>query len=461
MSATHDWPAAVAELAAAVEGVVALPGEAGYEAAEDLFNTAVRQRPAMVVSARSAADVQAAVRFAAAHSLPVAVQATGHGIVVPADDAVLVSTRALRGIQVDAAARTVRIEAGVRSGEVVREVATAGLAVINGASPTVGTIGYTLGGGLGPLGRPYGYAVDHVRELEIVTADGELVVADAERHPDLYWASRGGKGNFGIVTALVTDLVPVSRLYGGGIYFPGEAAAGLLTAYREWAATVPDELTSSVALLRLPPIEVIPEPIRGKFVVHLRISYTGSAEDGERLVRPMRDVVPALLDGVGEMPYADVASIHNDPPDPAPFLDRAGLLRTLDPETIDVLLDVAGPAADPPLAVVELRHLGGALARPAARPSAVGHRDAAFSVFVGGVAAPDIADAVRDCEAGLMTALAPWLAGPFVSFLSGSDTDPAGIEAAYEPADYRRLREIKAVYDPENLFRLNHNIPPV
>ncbi len=459
MSATQPWPAAVAELAAAVEGVVALPGEPGYEAAEDVYNTAVRQRPAMVVDARSAADVQAAVRFAAAQSLPVAVQSTGHGIAVPADGAVLVSTRALRGISVDATARTARIEAGVRSGDVVAEAAAAGLAPINGASPTVGTIGYTLGGGLGPLGRPYGFAVDHVRELEIVTADGELVVADTERHPDLFWASRGGKGNFGIVTALVTDLVPVTRLYGGGIYFPGEAAADLLAAYREWVATVPDELTSSIALLRLPPIEVLPEPIRGKFVVHLRISYTGSAEDGERLVRPLRDVAPALLDGVGEMPYTDVAMIHQDPPDPAPFLDRAGLLRTLDPETIDVLLDVAGPAADPPLVVVELRHLGGALARPPARPSAVGHRDAAFSVFAGGVAAPGIAEAVRDCVAGLMSALTPWLAGGFVSFLSGGD-GPGDVEAAYEPADYQRLREIKSVYDPENLFRVNHNIPP-
>ncbi len=461
MSASHSWPDAVAGLAAAVEGAVALPGERGYEVAADLFNTVTTQRPAVVVGARSAADVAAAVRFAAARSLPVAVQSTGHGLAAPADDAVLVSTRELRGVRVDAAAGTARVEAGVRSGELVAAAAAAGLAPLNGASPVVGTVGYTLGGGLGPLGRRYGYAADHVRELEVVTAAGEIVTAGPERHPDLFWASRGGKGNFGVVTALVTDLVPVTRLYGGGIFFPGEAAADLLAAYREWTSSVPDEMGSSVALLRLPPFEQIPEPLRGKFVVHLRIAYTGSAADGERLVRPLREVAPALVDDVGEMPYTDVARIHQDPTDPAPVADRSGLLRTLEPETIEVLLDRVGPAADAPVTVVELRHLGGALAGPPARPSAVGHRDAAFSLFTAGMAVPDAAAAVRACQADLLAALAPWrVGGPFVCFLGRDDTDPREVAAAYEPADHRRLREIKAAYDPANLFRVNHNIPP-
>jgi FAD/FMN-containing dehydrogenase len=452
----------VSDLAAAVKGTVALPDEPGYEAATNLFNTAVTQRPAVVVNARSAADVRAAVRFAADRSLPVAVQSTGHGIALPADDAVLVSTREMRGVLVDTNVNTARVEAGVASEELIHAATTVGLAPINGASPVVGTVGYTLGGGIGPLGRPFGYAADHVRELEIVTASGERVTATPTKHSDLFWASRGGKGNFGIVTALVTDLVPVARLYGGGAYFPGEAAPDLLAAYREWVATVPDELSSSIALLRLPPIEQIPEPLRGKFVVHLRIAYTGNATDGERLVRPLRAVAPVLVDTIGEMPYAEVARIHQDPTEPAPIADRSGLLRTLEPETIDVLMNLVGPGADTPLVAVELRHLGGALARPPARPSAVGYRDAAFSLFTVGVGGPDTRAAARESQEELFTALAPWrMGGPYVCFLSGRDTDPAQIAAAYEPADYQRLREIKTAYDPANLFRINHNIPPL
>jgi FAD/FMN-containing dehydrogenase len=455
----ETWSEAVAGLAAEVEGVVAVPGEPGYEVADQLFNAATRQRPAVVVRVRSVADVQAAVRFAAARSLPVAVQATGHGVVVPADDAVLISTRDLRGVNVDAATRTARLEAGVRSGELIAAATEVGLAPVNGASPLVGTVGYTLGGGIGPLGRPYGYAVDHVRELEMVLADGSLVTASPAQHPDLFWAARGGKDNFGVVTAMVTDLVPVSRLYGGGIYFPGESTAELLGAYREWVATVPDEMTSSVALLRLPPIEELPEPLRGKYVVHLRIAYTGSEADGEELVRPLREVAPALIDTVREMPYAEVATIHNDPTEPAPLVECSAVLRSLEPETVDVLLSLAGPAVDVPLVVVELRHLGGALARPPARPSAIGHRDAEFSVFMGSVVfGPE--DAARECQARLVEALNPWRVGPYVSFLTASQTAQADTAAAFEPADYERLRQVKATYDPENRFRINNNIPP-
>lgn len=450
---------AVARLAAEVEGFVAAPGEPGYEVADQVFNAATRQRPAVVVGARSVADVQAAVRFAAAQSLPVAVQATGHGVVVPADGAVLISTRELRGVNVDRTTRTAWLQAGVRSGELIAAATEVGLAPLNGASPLVGTVGYTLGGGVGPLGGPYGYAADHVRELEMVLADGSLVTATPEQHPDLFWAARGGKDNFGVVTHLVIDLVPVARLYGGGIYFPGESAAEVLGAYREWVATVPDQMTSSIALLRLPPIEQLPEPLRGRFVVHLRISYTGSESDGEKLVRPMREAAPALIDTVREMPYAEVATIHNDPTEPAPSVESSAALRALEPETVEVLLDLAGPAVDVPLVVVELRHLGGALSRPPARPSPI-RRDARFSLFVVSMAVPGTEHAARECQDRLLEALAPWRLGPYVSFLASNITEQSDIAAAFAPADYERLRRTKATYDPENRFRINHNIPP-
>lgn len=442
--------------------MTALTGQAADQLANDVFNVLLRHQPAVVVDAAGADDVQAAVRDAAERSLPVAVQATGHGMAMPADGAVLVSTRRLAGIRIDAAARTARVEAGVRAGQLVAEAAAVGLAPLNGASPVVGVTGYVLGGGLGPLGRPYGFAADHVRSLDVVTADGRLLTASPEQHQDLFWASRGGKGNFGVVTALELDLVPVTRLYGGGVYFPGEAAADLLNAYREWTATVPEDLSSSVALLRLPPFDVIPEPLRGRFVVHLRIAYLGSAADGERLVAPLRAAAPVIIDGLGEMPYANVASIHNDPTEPAPFFDGSGLLRTLDAATVDVIMDWAGADVADPMPVVELRHLGGALRRPPRQPNAVGYRDAEYCLFVGAVApGPDAVAAARARQRSFVEALAPWrLGGPFVCFMSGDDADPEVVRTAYEPAIYQRLREVKAVYDPDNLFRANHNIPP-
>jgi hypothetical protein len=219
-------------------------------------------------------------------------------------------------------------------------------------------------------------------------------------------------------------------------------------------STVPDELSSSVALLRLPPVEAIPEPLRGQFVVHVRIAYTGSAADGEALVVPLRAVAAPLIDTVGEMPYTAVASIHNDPTEPGSFTERSALLASLEPATIAALLEHARP----PIVAVELRHLGGALGRAPARPSAVGHRDAAFTVFVVGMAGQE----TQDQQAVLLDALAPWrTGGPFVCFLSGADVDPATVATAYDPADHARLRAIKKVYDPRNLFRVNHNIEPL
>lgn len=431
---------------------VATPGEPGYEVTR--FNTIVQERPAAVVTPRSAAEVADAVRYAVGEGWPVAVQATGHASTTPADGALLVNTRELTGVEVDAAARTARVAAGTRAGDVIAAAHAHGLAPANGGSSNVGFVGYTLGGGLGPLGRQYGYAVDHVRSLEIVTADGRLVTASPDENADLFWAARGTRGNFGVVTALTTDLMPVARLYGGALFFDADPA--LLAAYREWVATVPEEMTSSIALLRLPPIDAIPEPLRGKFLVNLRIAYTGSAADGERLVKPLRDAAPTIIDAVREMPYGEVATIHNDPTEPAPGVERSGLLGSLGASTLDALYAEATPA----LTVVELRHLGGALGRAPSRPSPVGFRSsAAFSVFTATAGPPEVTSAARTQGARLMSALAPWrVGGPFVSFLGGEDV--ADVASAYEPADYERLRSLKATWDPANVFRINHNIPP-
>jgi FAD/FMN-containing dehydrogenase len=445
---TTDWRPLADEVG------LALPDAPGYT--QELFCTLAAQNPAAVVTPTGVADIRAAVRFAAGNDLPVAVRATGHGS-YPSDDALLLNTGLLAGLRVDPAARTARVEPGVRSGTLVREAAAFGLAPLNGASPIVGVVGYTLGGGLGPLGRAHGYAADLVRELDVVTADGELVTASPEREPELFWATRGGKGNFGVVTSMEIDLVEMPRLYAGNMFLPGEAAADVLHAYREWTATLPDATSSSVALIRLPPIEQLPEFLRGRFVIALRFTHPGPAEEGAELLAPMRAVATPLTDSVRDMPYAEVATIHDDPTDPGAFVDRTGVLRELSAATVDALLDVAGPDRDFP-SVVELRHLGGALSRPPAHGNAVPFRDAAFSLFMVGMVGPDGTAPVHARHDGLVDALSPWRIGPYAPFVGA--VEAGQLADAYDPATYARLRAAKATYDPANLFRANANIPP-
>ncbi|MPZ23719.1 MAG: FAD-binding protein, partial [Dehalococcoidia bacterium] len=317
----------------------------------------------MIVGAASAEDVVAAVRYAAANGLPIGVQATGHGIVNTFEGGVLVTTSRLSEVSCDPRSGRARVGAGVRWGEVIRAAAEHGLAPLSGSSPTVGVVGYTLGGGFGLLGRKYGYAADHVHRIEVVTADGELRTASADENSDLFWALRGGKGNFGIVTAIEFTLFPLPEFYGGALTYPGARAAELLPAYRDWAASVPEEMTSSIAIMRLPPIPDIPEPLRGQFITWIRISYAGDAEKGAALVEPLRRLSPAILDTVHAMPYTESWSIHMDPVDPLPAHDGALALSELSDGAIDAFLERVGPGAECSLLMAELRQMGGALAR--------------------------------------------------------------------------------------------------
>ncbi len=445
----------VAELERAVAGPVLLPGDPRLAAEVAPFTTTFTPDPAVVVGATCAGDVAAAVRFAAAHGLTVAVQATGHGLTSALPGSLLVTTSRMDEVTVDPAARTARIGAGTRWRAVIDAAAPHGLAPLSGSSSDVGAVGYTLGGGLGPLARKYGFAADHVRRAEIVTGDGRVHTVDAGTDPELFWALRGGKGSFGIVTALEVDLVPVARLHGGGVFFPGSAAADLLHAYRAWAPTLPEETTTSIAVLRLPPDPALPEPLRGQTVVHLRVAHLGSAEEGAALVAPMRAVAPALLDGVGEMPFAAVDAIHMDPTDPMPVHDRGTLLRELTADTVDALLAAAGPDVEVPLMLVELRHLGGAVARPAAVPNAVAGRDAAFSCWVLGPMSPPVAGVVPAVVDSVVAALAPWSTGRSLLNFAGS-VSAAQVAGLWDDADRQRLLAVKRRVDPAGLFTHGH-----
>ncbi|GES31397.1 FAD-binding oxidoreductase [Streptomyces angustmyceticus] len=354
-------PAALAALMAQVRGPVLVPGDDGYDAERSGFQLARPHRPAVIAGAECAEDVVAAVRFARSQGLPVAVQATGHGLSAATDGGLLISTRRMAGVRVDAAAGTARVGAGAVWGQVVEAAAPHGLAPLNGSSPGVGVVSYTLGGGVGVLARTYGFAADRVRSVDLVTADARELRVTAERDPELFRALLGGGHGLGVVTAMEFGLVPVARLYGGQLVFGGEQTDEALAAYLHWTGTVPDELTSSLALIVYPDLPQLPAALRGRYLAQIRIAYTGSAEEGERLVAPLRAVGPRVSDDLREMPYAESHTIHRDPSDPHAYDGDNALLSGLDAAALQRVAALTGPAA-PVMCVVQLNHLGGAMA---------------------------------------------------------------------------------------------------
>ncbi|HEV7187415.1 MAG TPA: FAD-binding oxidoreductase, partial [Blastococcus sp.] len=317
-------PAAdVDDLRSQVRGPVLAAGDDGLADEVSAWNVAVQHTPAVAVGATCAADVVAAVGWAVAHDLRVAVQATGHGPVRNACGSLLITTRRMQGVHIDPDRRIARVQAGVRWAAVMQAAAEHGLAGLCGSSSDVGVVGYTLGGGMGSFGRRYGFAADHVTAVEMVTADGVLRRVTADSEPELFWAVRGGKGNFGVVTALEFGLVPVPSLFGGGLFFAGDDAPALLHRFREWAPTLPEEVGTSIAILRLPDLPELPPPLRGQTVVHVRFAYAGTDHTlAERLLSPMKVAGTILLGFVGPMRTDELDAIHMDPKDPMPAWEK-------------------------------------------------------------------------------------------------------------------------------------------
>ncbi|MEU1546485.1 FAD-binding oxidoreductase [Nocardia sp. NPDC005745] len=434
-------------------GPVFRPGDEGYEAEIAGFQTAYTHRPGLIVGAVHAEDVRAAVEYAARRELPIAVQATGHGLSVATDGGVLISTRRMTGIRIDPARRTAQVGAGVRTGALVEAAAEHGLAPLNGSSPSVGVVGYLLGGGVGLLARQFGYAAERVRTIELVTADGRVRTLTPD--DELFGAVLGSGGNFGVVTALEVELVPVTTVFGGQLVFDTPLVERALEAWRRWTATVPEELTSTVSMLAFPDIPQVPAPMRGRYVASIRIAYSGLAEEGERLVAPLRAVGERLKDDLRAMPYTESHTIHSDPDHPHAYAATNALLGEFTEKTAAALLEVAGPESGAG-AVVDVRHLGGALARASDAGIAVDHREAAYIVRI--ITGPEGAAA----RAGIRAALTPWTLGHSLNFLygGGAEADEAQTRAGYRPETYARLAALKARHDPRNLFRFNRNIRP-
>jgi FAD/FMN-containing dehydrogenase len=414
-----------------------------------------------VVAAESAADVAQAVRFARANGMRIAPQGTGHGAepLEPLDGAMLLRTTRMRTVSIDPAARTARAEAGAVWQDVTVPAGQHGLAALAGTAADVGVIGYTLGGGLGWLARRYGLAANSVTAAELVTPDGHLVRADAGHEPDLFWAVRGG-GGVGVVTALEMRLYPVGNLYAGDLFFPIQRAGEVLRAWREWTATVPDEVTSLGHLVRLPPLPQLPEALRGRAFVMVEAACLGDAAAGAELIAPLRRLGPEL-DTFAMIPAPGLAQLNLEPDGPVPAQGDGAFLADFPAAAIDALVAVAGPDADTPLFTVEVRHLGGALARPAPGGGAQPSVEASYLLFAAGGApnpsSPDLAAAVRAQAQAVKDALAPWHAR--YDYYNFEET-PAPASALLPPASYRRLQQIKAAYDPDGVIISAHPVWP-
>ncbi|MBE1582775.1 FAD-binding oxidoreductase [Nonomuraea angiospora] len=459
-AAWHD----VVSLGARIRGRTLFPGDEGFEEACSGWLLTVEHRPAAVVVAADADDVAAALRFAAQAGRPVAVQSTGHGKSVPADGAVFIATGELRELSVDPRAGTARIGAGLRWGEVLTAAAEHGLAPLCGSSGQVGVMGYLTGGGLPLAARTYGFAADHVRSLDLVTADGLLRTVSPALEPDLFWAVRGGKSNFGVVVAAEIELLPLRTVYGGELRYPVEdrrRAAHVLGSYLAWVKEQPEEMSSSVTLLRFPDVPQLPEEFRGRSFVQVRLVYVGEEEQGGRLAEPLRALGPDK-DTCDARPYTQITEIYQDPKNPVMAHLRSALLHELDDEAVEELVSFIDPSAlGGPFPGIELRHLGGALNRPPGRSHAVSTQGAAFHLWMRMPAPAEQAEAVRKVADEALERLRRWDTGAVLpGFLFDHDSAPERVRRAYTEEDYRRLATLKAKYDPTQLFRINHNIPP-
>jgi FAD/FMN-containing dehydrogenase len=445
-------------LRAAVAGQVFVPGEAGYDQGRQAWNLAVDRRPAVVVVAESAADVAQAVRYARAHGMRIAPQGTGHGAgpLEPLDGAMLLRTTRMRKVSVDPAARTARAEAGALWQDVIALAAEHGLAGLAGSSASVGVAGYTLGGGLGFLARRYGLAANSVTAAELVTPDGDLVRADADHESELLWAIRGGGGSVGVLTALEMRLYPVRELYAGDLFFPLARTAEVLEAWRSWTPTVPDEVTSWAHLLRFPPVPMVPEPLRGQSFAVVEAAYLGDAGSGADLIEPLRGLGPDR-DTFAMIPAAGLGQLNMDPDEPVPVQGDGAFLADFPAAAIDALVAAAGPDADTALNSIEVRHLGGALARPEAGGGAQPAIEASHMIFCAGFTpTPEAAAAVGGQAQAVKDALAAWHAG--YDYYNFAET-PAAASAVLPPASYQRLQTIKTSYDPDQMIISTHPVP--
>jgi hypothetical protein len=430
-------------------GSVHTPEEPAYAELSTPWLLAVPMRPAAVVAVRTAEDVAETVRFAGDNGYTVGVQATGHGAESSFAGHLLVVTQGLDEVTVHPEGWA-RVGAGVKWLRVIEEAAPYGLAPLNGSTSDVGVVGYTTGGGVGPMARTFGLAADRVRAFDVVTGDGVLRRVTPNEHPELFFALRGGKGAAGIVTAVEFDLVHLPTFYGGAVYFDGAVAEPVVARWREWSARLPEEATTSFVLFQLPALPGVPPALAGRMTLGVRFVWTGDPATGRALLDEIRAVAPVLLDDADLKPYTAIDSVHADPVDPMPVVDPAILLTDFTEVTAEWLLAIAGHDSGSPQLMVEVRQLGGAYARESVHPNAFCHRSARFSLLTVGMAGDP---AVQEHSERLFAALAPWdTGGIWPNF--GPAHDAITARRAYDEETLQRIVAVTRKYDPEGVLQI-------
>jgi len=437
-------------------------GDPGYDESRTVFNASIDRRPALIARCTGVADVIAAIGFAREQGLPVSVRGGGHSVAGHAvvDGGLMIDMRPMNRVRVDPEQRTAWCGGGANWGELDRETQAFGLAVTGGRLADTGVGGLTLGGGSGWLERKYGFTVDSLLSAEVVTADGELVIASADRNPELFWALKGGGGNFGVVTGFEFRLHEVGPLlYGGMMFFPIDAAADLLKAYRAFMEEAPDEICGGAAILSAPPEEFVPEEVRGKPVLAVIACYVGPPDAGERAFAPLREWGPAL-EMLGPMPYTVVQGLiaPGNPPGRHQYW-KAGFLGELSDAAVDTFVRRAAEPPTPFTACLMLP-LGGTFARADLDDSPLSYRGAKWDYhLLAQWADPAEAERCVGWTRDFDTAMAEFAeAGVYVNFVA--DPSATAVEAGFGSENYARLVAVKDKYDPDNLFRSNTNIPP-
>jgi FAD/FMN-containing dehydrogenase len=455
------------ELGGSFRGELVLPTSLGFDAARSVWNGAVDRRPACIARCIGVTDVVAAVRFARTHDLEIAVRGGGHNVAGTAvcDEGMVIDLSAMRAVSIDPAGHTAWVQGGALWGDVDHETQAHGLATTAGIVSHTGVAGVTLGGGIGHLMRKHGLVVDNLLAADVVTADGGIVRASPEEHPDLFWALRGGGGNFGIVTSFRFALHPLGpTVLAGPVFWAADDTADVLRFYRDFAAEAPDELGTIVRLGTVPPLPVIPENLHWRPAVAVVCCYAGAVEDGERAVRPLRRFGTPLVDLLGPCPYVAFQSGLDDTvPHALHYYWKGTTLDGLSDDTIAVLADHAFVSGSP-RSYAAIFHMGGAVARVSHDATAFAGRDVGHHMSIDAVWLPEESGEHTAAETAwarrFFRALQPHRAGGvYVNFLDADD-DARRVREAYGDQVYRRLAEVKAKYDPDNAFHHNKNIQP-
>ena len=454
--------AAVSAMQAGFRGELVRPGDAAYEEHRAVWNGSIDRRPALIARCGGVADIISAVKFAGESGLPVAVRSGGHsfpGLSV-CDDGLVIDLSLMRGIRVDPEARTARAQAGVLLGELDRETQAFGLAVPAGIVTHTGLAGLTLGGGIGWLMRKYGLTIDQLLSVDMVTASGEFVKASEKENADLFWGVRGGGGNFGIVTEFEFRLNPLGPIvYAGPIFWAIEDSPKVLRFYRDWIKEAPDDLTTIVVHRRAPPLPVIPTELHGKPVVAVIGCYAGPVEDGEKVMQPMKQFGSPLLDLCFAKPFVAHQSMF-DPSFPRGwwYYFRSCDVADLSDGVIDVVADNALRMTSP-VTAFPIFQLGGAISRVGENDTAFNGRNAGHTININATTTTaEGFDEEREWSRNFWSALQPYHTSVYVNFLMEEGEER--IRQAYGADKYARLKALKQKYDPNNVFRLNQNIPP-